>query len=286
MYFWAAYDLADGNYGNRQGSVGIIAEPQTRGKAWGIRNVADAANMAPDADVLEKDYFTEKVNNNLNYWTGIYVTNGNYPSIHYWEGQGGTDGSLQANSVEYTSPWEDDFVLISLGHIKDIGFNSNALVDWLGDSIVNRFHNPDFNWFRGPAYHISTKYVDPDTGATKRYATWADVNASFASQPGPSDFPDPDGTDTYRYIARSALATVTYLPGGQDAWNWLNYHVHSEDRLKYSPTFAIVPAGRLIGDINGDNRVNVGDLQTARDSLEQPGEPAQQQLEPNGRLQL
>jgi len=52
---------------------------QTRGQAWGLRDVAHAAFMAPDGSP-EKAYFTEKINNNIEVEEGNHnITGGKFP---------------------------------------------------------------------------------------------------------------------------------------------------------------------------------------------------------------
>ena len=52
---------------------------QTRGQAWGLRDVAHAAFVAPDGSP-EKAYFTEKIANNIEVEEGNHnITNGKYP---------------------------------------------------------------------------------------------------------------------------------------------------------------------------------------------------------------
>ncbi len=53
MYFWGTWDMADSNYSYRGGSQGLMND-QARGDAWAIRNISDAANLAPDSQTLEK----------------------------------------------------------------------------------------------------------------------------------------------------------------------------------------------------------------------------------------
>jgi phosphodiesterase/alkaline phosphatase D-like protein len=260
MLFWAGYDLATGNWSYRQGSTGIIQE-QTRGEAWGIRNVADAANLTPDGFV-EKPYLTQKVNNNLAYWGNTYVLSPNYPCIRYWQtgsnlpSGGRPDDTLAANCTNYTSPWQDDFMLLVLGHLKDIGFDSRALVNWLGTTAIDRFHAPGFNWFRGASYHIPTHY-DDGAGHVLPYATWADIENAYVN-PDPTSFSDNVGG--YEYIARAALTRVYHQVNGRTAREWLDAHLHNQAQLATDPTMAIVPVATVVGDVNSDAHVDVSDL--------------------------
>ena len=58
---------------------------------------------------------------------------------------------------------------------KDIGFDFGPMVNWLGESIINRFSHPDYNWFRGAPYHIPVEGKNA-AGQTVKYATWQEVN--------------------------------------------------------------------------------------------------------------
>ena len=264
MYFWSSWDLANSNPAYRSNAAGWLNE-QTRGLAWMVRNLADAANLAPDA-AIEKAYITQKLNNNLNHWISTYVNSPNYPSIRYWENQSniGADGGRPDDSLEttcryYTSPWMDDFFMAVLGHIRDIGFNSQPLVDWFGDSLLKRFSAPGVNPYRGAPYHIPVQYNDGSNGGIP-YATWADINNAFVDKVGPTDFANPDYGTSYNYIARAAMTYVVHLPGGRSTWDWLDSHLHSKSTIPSDPTWALLPAPTLIGDINNDGHVDTLDL--------------------------
>ncbi len=241
MYFWAGWDLTMIDGGPRQYSVGILSG-ETRRQAWAIRNIADAANLAPDADTLEKGYFTEKVNNNLVYWVDKFITNGDYPTAHYFEEGNPYDGDgIGPGCVKITSPWEDDFLLMVLAHLRDIGFDSQAMIDWQADTLIQRFHNPAMNPYRGPCYHLPTRYEDA-LGEIHQYETWEAVNAAFIDQPGPDHFNTLTGDD-YQIIARAAMSYVLDLPYGQDIWNWYDSNLPGKEILNSYPGWAIVPPG-------------------------------------------
>jgi len=247
MAFWAAWDLADVWITPRQNDRGIIHE-QTRGEAWAVRNVADAANLAPPDHAGDAVYFNDKIANTLAQWESDYLGNpAAFPAIHYWHRQsnlgadgGRPDAALDPTVRYYTSCWQDDFVLIALGHLADIGYDSADLVDWLGESIIDRFHHADVNWFRGAPYHTPSHYNDGADGGVP-YATWDEIDDAFVAQPGPTDFADPDYPFSYNAIARAALGCVAGLPYGQVTWEWLDGQVHFKDRLAEDPTWAFLP---------------------------------------------
>ncbi len=245
MFFWAGYDLGDGNWSDREGSLGIQdASSQTRGVAWSIRNIADAASMAPDSFSVEKDYFIEKVNNNLSKWSDVYV-NGTWPSNRWIATQPTTlvpeaASQFQPDNVGFTSPWMDDFVLIVWAHMKDCGFNAGPEVDWLGDCVVNRLHNPDFNWYRSSQEWMPVTYKDAND-VVHKYPSWAAVSAAYV-YPGPTSYVA-RAADTYQYIARCALSNLTDLPDGQDAWDWYDNILPGKDVFNVNPGWDCVPRG-------------------------------------------
>jgi hypothetical protein len=84
LYFYAANALAASDAGFctwcRGGSFGYLTYAvQTRGQAWGLRDLAHAAFMAPDGSA-ERAYFNEKLNANIEIEEGQQgVTNGAFP---------------------------------------------------------------------------------------------------------------------------------------------------------------------------------------------------------------
>ncbi len=276
MYFWAGRNLAYNNWAYRggDGSLGLLHTQDTRAQAWSLRNIADAANMAPDGDI-EKPYFIEKTNNNIADYVDRFVINGLFPSIRYFKAQATTsrpDANLDPECSHYTSPWQDDFMMIVLGHMWQIGFDTGSMINWFSRSLIDRLTHPDYNSFRSAPYHIPTHYHDGQGGSLP-YATWLDVNNAFVDDVGPSDFPDPDYAASYSYAMRSACAQVTHVPGGQVAWDWLDVHIHSKDTLTADPTWALIPGPvNSLADLNLDGQVGAGDWAIFVAAMNGPGQ--------------
>lgn len=64
MCDWADFTLWSQQVEARQGSTGLLLGEQTRGIAWGLRNLADAAAWLPDV-YPDKARYTDKVRNNM-----------------------------------------------------------------------------------------------------------------------------------------------------------------------------------------------------------------------------
>ena len=231
MYYWACWNLSqsafDSNWG-RDYSAGIIRD-QVRGEAWAIRNIADAAAFTPDSSPL-KNYLIEKVNNNITTW----MTEKNRYPLNYWGIDTGAATEGMVSTVQdVTSPWMEDFMLLSLAHLQELGFQTKQIIDWYGSFAINRFHNPDFNWYNGPAYRFPAKYTN---GSYPK--TWAEANAAFSSQP--NSFVTDDYPYSYRFISLAALSCLTNYPNGQEAYDWLKSKVNNQETLNDDPTWAII----------------------------------------------
>ena len=268
MYFWASYDLIRTNPGYRGQTEGWLRD-QSRGEAWMVRNISDAAFLAPDAD-SEQAYFAEKTNNILDQWVDEYLTNGNFPSAAYWARQSvasRADPLLDPNVTYYTSPWMDDFVLLVLDQMQDKGFDTEQLVDFLGESIVERFSNSDVNPYRGAPYHLPVEISDGNGGHTV-LTTWQEINDAYVDNAGPTDFPNEnkypyeytegDYPYSYNFIARAALGQVLHLPGAQEAYDWLDSEIESKDRLNEDPTWAFIAP--TFGDFDADGDIDGDDI--------------------------
>ncbi len=277
LYYWAGYDLADSNYSGRDYAKGLIKD-QVRGEAWAIRNIVDAAALAPDGDI-EKAYLEGKVANNINAWQDATVNNPNAPPLHTWgyvscRGEDGgrpmeviigctTNPKTGKGSGSYEDiypvrhislPWQDDFVLLSLKHIIELGYPAQDVHRWLGEYAINRFTHPDVNPYNGAAYIYPATYIEHVDILEPYYniQTWKQAHDSFLEQL--TSFPEDDYPYSYNYIALAALSTATgyqveqHLANGsttyatgQQAYEWLRSHVHNIESLNEDPTWAIVP---------------------------------------------
>lgn len=179
MYLWAGFSAAlynGASPGSSQGrgptgSYGGIND-QLRGAGWVLRNRAETAFIAPDADP-EKAYFTYLVNDALARWEGVFgltgtpfdgtpiknwgITTGNYyslnegplagkvPPLGNWESGGvpnGKDATIVNNQNEsvfapgvvgsYTAPWTHWYLQYALGRAAELGFAAGPLRAYTG----------------------------------------------------------------------------------------------------------------------------------------------------------
>lgn len=277
MYFWASWSAAfpngaasafffgrgpTGAEGGLPYGTGTI---QVRGQAWAFRNRVQAAFLAPDSHA-EKEYFQILVADAVGIWEGMRnitgtTSEGNAlwnwgkttaaqgfgtlgtPPLHQWErGSGGfvqepLDGSVVG---EATAPWEQNFLLWSLGRAKELGYATEALVSWLGANLIGQITNPDYNPYLSANYRMPTvrrsdgKYFDTWAGLRSGFPSTFDPAANFTGQL-------PDAVHGYPFIALAAASMVTNEAGGPAAWDWIAQQALCAASLTNNPKWAILP---------------------------------------------
>lgn len=160
MAFYASMTELSANETYRGLSKGLLdkARSQIRGKAWGLRTLADAAWLLPDSYPLKAE-FNADVNNSLADFNATYTNNpsanplGMMNSGHLYpiSGHGEVGGT----------PWQHSFLTWSVGHAADLGFpGAAAFRNWLAkfeiglmtDWLANPTHG--FCWLQASAYKL------------------------------------------------------------------------------------------------------------------------------------
>ena len=104
-------------------------------------------------------------------------------------------------------------MVLSLSHARDIGFDTTALINWLGESLIGRFSDhPGWNRFRAAPYMMAADGIDPDTGASVPFTSWADVNNGWTDKVARRASMGRN-MPNYLYIAHAALSEVQDMPG-------------------------------------------------------------------------
>lgn len=247
LQYWANYNFLSQNFFYRGYDNGLLYELQVRGIAWTLRTLADAVFLSPD-NTWAKLYFNEKLTNSLEYYIDNFVDSNplgwlgtNSPSAY-------PDQCMSDEVALFTAPWESDFLIVSLDHLLDLGFEkARPTRDWLLNFTINRFTNhPQYNKFDGAPYRIAVK----DTQGNY-YTDWEKIyeNTFFKCLPTNSNSLNSlDCVHGYEYIARAALSGASRddVGKGVEAFNFLDSSLTGEC-WKDWPTWAFV---------EGEKRVN------------------------------
>lgn len=240
MQYWASYNLSACDYNPDYGRnyINGFIRDEIRGEGWAFRNIVDAAAFVPDSEPTIKNYYNEKITNNIKEWNS---EKDRYP-LKMW-GLNELHENLSATVQWSDSPWMSDFVLLSLAHADELGFDTSPIISWFGTYIIGRFTHPDFNHYNACPYRFPGKLTDGSL-----VQTWSQANSLFVNQP--SSFPTittGSSIDDYRFVALAALSVVDgFINGGQGttARNWLLSQIKNsayDILISGNPKWSIMP---------------------------------------------
>ena len=267
---WAAWSAGYWNYMVRgpNGAYGGFIENGERDIAWLLRGRAIAAFISPDNDPFKK-YLSTLVDDFVSEWEGYQnIKTSNFYQSELWRwgfAKSPQSGSFQSNnplrvfkggdnyySTSYftVAPWQEYFLICSLGRATEMGFSTGALLDWVAPFVIGQVAtDATANPFLMSAYWIPAA-KNSTTGTY--YQTWGDVNANFlaAGRPPITSVADMMANGVlsnlehgYANLGRTATSFVSFEPGGRKAWDWVyaNTYVPIADIIARDPAWAITP---------------------------------------------
>ncbi len=161
LLFWANWNMVQANPYYRDFTKGLLKWNEVRGQAWSLRTLGQAAYITPDRHPM-KQYFVERINQNLNWYNTTYTT-GNPNQLGAYDGTGkwayqGAIYSTSAGPRTGLAPWQDDFFTWSIGHLVELGFtNAQPLLAWKAKFPVGRMTAPGFCWIDGASYTLTVR---------------------------------------------------------------------------------------------------------------------------------
>jgi len=156
------------NYG-----AGLATWAQLRGQAWILRTLGETAYITPDNHIY-KQYFTEKLDNNLTWYNNKYTNNPNSNSL------GIIASGFALNNGPNILPWQDDFFTWNTGHLAEMGFTKAAnLRTWKSKFPIGRMTGPGYCWIFGSLMPLQVR----NDNASPIYSNFSQVyQASVESQ--------------------------------------------------------------------------------------------------------
>ena len=243
--FWAGFCLLNTWPHPRQGAKGILAG-QIRGNAWALRNLADAAWIAPDG-APEGKYLDAKVRSNIAHRIGRMTAPPAANPLGFWGLRTTRDARIQRPANPrwmIIAPWEHDYLMWSLHHLVELGYADAAkprdfLLRWRVGAVT---HAPAFNPLLATPYRMAVGEKGAD-GKVVFYTDWAKLGTENArlSKPGLGHY-----GNSYTYSARAAVICGVDggVPQAREALRWLDRHLpNRRDVMGKDPSWAILPGG-------------------------------------------
>ena len=247
MYFWANWCMLIQNAAYRQKEKGLIAPDQTRGEAWALRQLVDAAKIAPDGH-HEKKYFDSKVKSNLQYYYSFVEGPDATPLGTYT--LGASDAYVRGRSPQERqkwltlAPWQQNFLAWSLDHAFRAGYTTAAKPrDYFTRVQVGVLTHPNVYDTRYAASYflVIGERID---GNKRYYTTWKELFEKSFRVVSPDTKPGLGGLDygsSYAYIARAVLlnGVRNKAPGAREALKVLESNLPNQlNVLSGDPTWA------------------------------------------------
>jgi hypothetical protein len=206
---------------NASGVMQTWSANTTRGAAWGLRTLAQAACMTPDDDVVLRNEFLASIEANINRQHATYVAQSN--NVFGWM-EPYSDYTGVGDAQYFEAAWMQDFYTAVLGYTKamalGIGASANAKLTefftWKAQSVVGRFGGTgagEYLYRDAAVYTISVSPSDAPnfrTGAGPWHASWGALYAATWATNGVR--PKEVGDGTLRGTVDSTTYWANLLP--------------------------------------------------------------------------
>lgn len=269
LAFGASLNNLWSNEAYRGYSKGLIdlSHGQIRGKAWVLRNLAEAAYLLPDSYPL-KDELNAVVHNSLDDWNKNFSSNPNANPLHIMEAD--AIYNLNGGTRNGMAPWQHNFFTWAAGHAVELGFaDAIPLRNWLAQFEISLMTDwqadptKGYCWLEASAYNIQVKDASGNWlrtytavyGATFPTLTGQECNSpAMVAEAGRLKKPMRAGEMSgYPYSATGypanfqigvAAAADSGLPQAEAAWNIFqsrSVKPSGSDAYNNFPNFAVLP---------------------------------------------
>ena len=270
VQFAATTNYMNGSTSPRENGNGVFASwsaLQTRGAAWGIRTLAQAACITPDSDATLRTEFLNAVTNNVNTYHTTYVATPN--NAFGWvrgDGPNGGDGTygVTGDNKYIHSTWMQDFHTAAFGYMLalDLGVSSTtktklqAFFAWKAQSVVGRLGgitSTEYNYKGAAQYTIVMAPSDTpnfETGVGPWYANWGALYQAQLGVPNPGTTGPLNGTIEITSYWGNLQPAIAYavrhgVPGALAAYNRMTSASNwatLRDGANIDPVWGVQPA--------------------------------------------
>ena len=244
IQFTAMYNVFASNPGYRGNIQGLVYRTQTRGQAWILCTLAQAAFIVPDDDPM-KAHLIQLLRNNIAWYTEQYATN---PAANLLGVLDDGNSVIYLNKIA-VAPWQDDFLTAAFGLMVELGFDeARPMLEWKAKFVIGRMSELP-QWVGAAPYNL---VVVPKAGApifktirevyTATFGeqfmtlkTEAEVEKLLKLKPG-----EMEGRGGYELGYPANMQPALAYSGDQKAWRRFYDRLVKPD-YSNGPQFSIVP---------------------------------------------
>ena len=239
--FWASWNVAITDAGNRGGASGLINQEQMRGQAWGMRSLSEAAFIVPDAHP-QRAYYKAMLANNINWYAQRTASTTQMSPL-------GALGLFDEPAAAI--PWQNDFMGLIFSRLAENNEpKARDVLNVISKFNVGRFVNDANGYCSNKAAVYDMLIANPSN--MQYFTTWSALfAANFSSQVGKacSTVPmneeaytdDPQGMSAFARAALAAAANAGVSNAAAAYTKWKGLTPALDDEFRYAPQFAIIP---------------------------------------------
>lgn len=252
------------------GSEGGLYSGETRGQAWALRTRVHTHSIIPDS-FPEKSYFHHINNNAITMFEGLFeldLTNTDHQELYdfvkvnitpqefkktktpstigQWDEGVSAASYVRSSDMDTTkvnqaiAPWMQNFVIIALGRAKELGYNTETLLNFAGKQLLQPFKNPDL-----PHTMICVLAMPTLDNNNQWFTSWEDIYTTFTPEyiETITNFviTNRDAEHGYPSIAMAAAAYLKGQPQHLELWSFIKENIATKDIFNDNPKWAILP---------------------------------------------
>jgi len=273
----AAYITSNNNakafgyrYGRGEtGSEGLLYSGGVRGQAWALRTRVHTYDILPDI-WPEKAYFDQLNKNAIAAFEGLFNLEQSYPELSsiyehsknivsprafvktgssstlgFWD-EGTSSASYVSDTIVDTNvvkqaiaPWMQNFVTISLGRAKELGYKTDNLLAYSSNYLNQLLNTPNL------PKEVFSAYITPTLNQNDSWFGSVDDIVSSYTDNYITTIGDKlsEGKDSEHgyYGIGMAAAAYSYSPNYAQGWLYIKENVISKDIYNNNPKWAILP---------------------------------------------
>ena len=252
------------------GSEGGLYSGETRSQGWALRTRVHAYDIIPD-EFPEKPYFHQLNQNAISMFEalmGVELSNNSNidlynfvrenvtknefkktttpSSIGQWDEGVKSASYVRADRVNINkvnqaiAPWMQNFVIIALGRANELGYDTDNLLAFAGQQLVQPFAIPE------QPHAMMSAYIMPTLDNVDLwFNSWQEIYAQFTPEYIEAvkqyELTNQDSEHGYHGIAMAAASYLKKLEYHDELWLYIEQNIKSKTIFNNNPKWVLIP---------------------------------------------